>query len=782
MAERSFPGADYTLSGRVQGVGLRPALFRLAQSLGLSGRLWNEGARARLQLWGPADRLETFRRCLPEALPAAARLDDLRVAPLSPGKAPWHQGLTVEAGRFQTEGGLPLPDRALCARCRSDLLEGPLAFRGYAHLGCTDCGARQAVFIDWPWQREHTSLSGFAWCPECRHRFNDPDDRRFHAENLVCARCGPRSWLAWPNAPETDPLPQTDIWATAARALQSGQILTLMGLSGTHLLCDTRNLSAVQSLRARKRRPAQPLAILVADEEALRQVLPGVLESLPQPRGVIDSLSSPTGPIVVLPVDPALRPPWMEACAPGLDRLGVMFASSGQQLCLLQAWQQQCPLPAVLVCTSANLHGAPMPITVAEARATLGPLSDLAVLHDRPIRQGADDSVLIAQGAAAPQVVRVGRGLAPLPINCPASDMSVVLALGGYLKNTFCLTQGSKAWLSPHIGDLDHPDTCDRLEQTVLQWLQWARCRPDHLVSDLDPDSHAYRLAERWSHEWQIPWTRVQHHQAHLGSVLIETPDLIGKTVLGVALDGHGLGSDHQPWGGELLRGQGLDWQRLGHLATLPLPGGDLASRDLDRLIIGFALQQEWPALLEATLQRRPDLACLAQVDWRYWPQTSSCGRWFDLAAAVLGVCRTNTYEGEAAQRLEALAGAPPPKGVATDYRMADGRVIRGTDGRLDPAPLIRYLVEQPSPHSARLFHATLCAGLCDWIRDAANRHGHQAIVLSGGCLLNHWLADYLPRLLAPLGIQAYRNQQVPCTDAGLALGQAWCVISSGRC
>ena len=503
--------------------------------------------------------------------------------------------------------------------------------------------------------------------------------------------------------------------------------------------------------------------------------------------------------------------------------LGVMLPNNPLQYLLFHellgrpeglAWLEQ-PAPLVLVCTSANRSGAPLIHDPLQARSELRGIADLLVMHDRPILFPCDDGVV--KPTVPIPLIRPGRGMAPMTLTLPTGGPSV-LALGGHLKTTVAITCGDQLVLSPQVGDLDHPDTCLRLEATARHLLEIAGIRPAVIACDLSPDTFSHRLAQRMAREMNIPCLTIQHHHAHLAAVLAEHPELLGERVLGVALDGHGEGEDGRSWGGEIFLTRAAGSRRLGHLQPLPLPGGEAAIRDLRRLALGFAAAMGKPLPRHLADPADPLQALILQSPVERWPHTSSCGRWFDLAAVHCGVAPWVSHEGEAAMALETLALAaqqrasgstantsvPTRKGVGDhpgnavtrarqparrgsstatggidrSHWLSTCRALIDDHGLLDLAPVVVGLAAvADGAEAAWLFHEALAEGLCRWIVHHARLQGLHRVVLGGGCLVNRWLADDLVQRLSEQGIMAYTNRQLPCNDSALSVGQAWAAM-----
>jgi hydrogenase maturation protein HypF len=629
----------------------------------------------------------------------------------------------------------------------------------YAFTTCTHCGPRYTVTRSIPYDRAQTSLAAFPLCQECAQEYLTPSDRRFHAETTCCPNCGPRLQLldASGQSVQTDPIAET------VRRLRAGQILAIKGLGGFHLACDARNAQAVALLRHRKHREEKPLAVMALNAGSLQDFARIDAAELRQ-------LRSSAAPIVLCRKGRSELP----GVAPGLPWLGVMFASTPLHLLL---WHEACGQPAgsawlentndlVLVMSSANPQGEPLVCGNAEALGRLNGITDAFLMHDRAIVVRCDDSVVRSSGA----FIRRARGFTPLPIAL-AQTGPTVLALGGHLKNTVCVFKGQKAYLSQHIGTLDNAASIDFLEESVQHLLALLDVRPDCIAHDLHPDFATTRMAQRWAIQWNVPAIAVAHHHAHIAAICAEHG--VGQPVLGLAIDGVGLGPDGSLWGGELLRVDAAACERVGHLLTMRLPGGERAAREPWRMAVSVLHGLGRGATVSAWLNRRyPErdaVLLLSMLDRTLnCPQTSSMGRLFDAAAGLLGVRAQSLYEGQAAMELEGLAYRAGP--VAP---LPGGDVLRGSV--LDFSPLLGYLADCDDPcYGAALFHATLGHGLARWICQAASQCAINTIAVGGGCAMNEVLMAVLRRDLKLAGLDLLEAHLAPPNDGALALGQGW--------
>lgn len=757
------------IRGLVQGVGFRPYVWRLANELGLDGWVCNDGAGVCVVVAG--QQLAEFLVRLPLEAPPLARIDAIVE---EPGEVSGEKGFAIRdslPGAISTAIG---PDAAICPECIAEICNPVDRRWRYAFTTCTHCGPRYTVSRGIPYDRARTSLATFQLCPPCADEYTTPADRRFHAETTCCPDCGPQVHLL---DAAGHMLPGDPLAATLA-LLQAGRIVAIKGLGGFHLACDARNAAAVAELRQRKQREAKPFAVMGLN--------PASLAAYAQIADDSESLlRSAAAPIVLCPKAGAE----LHGVAPGLAWLGAMLPATPLHLLL---WHEAAGRPAgtawlaaesglLLVMTSANPHGEPLVIGNDEALERLADIADAYLLHDREILVRCDDSVVKPgtdhgsppqNRGLSPVLLRRARGYVPLPIPL-ASDGPCVLALGGFLKNTLCLSKGDAAWLSQHIGSLDNVSAIGFLEEMAAHLPAILAVRPEVIVHDLHPDYPSTHLAQRLAGELGVPALAVGHHHAHIAAVAAE--HRCEEPLLGLAIDGVGLGQDGGLWGGELLRVDSIACTRLGHLQTLQLPGGDRAAREPWRMAVaalhsvglayrvGGWLLQHYPQHEAGPLLTMLDrkLRC---------PPTSSLGRWFDAAAGLLGRRAEMQYEGQAAMELEGLAAAHGPVDpLAGGWRLSD-------DGQLlDLSPLIPVLLNCREPaFGAALFHATVAAALAEWIVLALRRESLATVAVAGGCALNGVLMVALRRYLQAADVRLLEARLAPANDGGLALGQAW--------
>ena len=726
------------VKGLVQGVGFRPHVHGLARRHGLTGWVCNDGGGVNIEVQGAE--LERFVTELRAQAPPLARIDELQTIEIPLCREHGFDIRTSHPGPVTTA---ITPDSGVCEDCLTELFEPHSRYYSYPFLNCTRCGPRYTVTRALPYDRARTSMAAFPMCDACAREYRDPDDRRFHAQPTACAICGPRLSM-----------PVGDILGH----IEAGRIVALKGLGGYHLVCDARNEQAVRRLRQRKNREEKPFAVMMANLASAAR-----LAYCDAAAGAL--LEDDKRPIVLLPKRDAAR--LAPAIAPGLRCLGVMLPYTPLHYLLFHeaagrpdgtAWLHR-PQTAVFVMTSANPGGEPLVTDDTEATRRLAGIADVIVSHDRPICVRADDSVMqVLDGA--PAVIRRARGYVPEAIGL-ARELPTTLALGAYLKNTICITRGREAFVSQHIGDLNNPQTIDFFEETVAHLLGILAVEPERVAHDTHPDFYSTRFAASLG----LPAVAVQHHHAHLAAVAAEHG--VTEPAVGLALDGFGLGENNASWGGELLFLEETGYTRLGHLAPLKQPGGEVAAREPWRM--AAAVLERLGRTREITTRFTGQRAAgrLAGIMDKNinCPPTTSCGRLFDAACGLLGLQPVTSFEGQAAMRLEGL--------VTETMVLPNGWRI--DDEQLDLLPLMARLADcDDVVAGANLFHGTLTAALTEWAAQAARRAGVRTVLLGGGCLLNHVLAQGLNRQLAARGLRPLTARQVPPNDGGLSLGQAW--------
>ncbi|MDQ6887833.1 MAG: carbamoyltransferase HypF [Gemmatimonadota bacterium] len=745
---RSTRGARFVrVRGVVQGVGFRPFVFRLASDHGVTGWVLNAGDGVQIHAEGGEEALESFIRELDDHPPPAARIESVDVSPADVGN--FDRFRILDSVGAERPTARISPDLPVCEACLAELLEPTDRRFGYPYITCTDCGPRFSIIFGLPYDRARTTMADWQMCRRCSAEYHDPGDRRFHAQPLACGECGPH--LVLEDAGRTVAGDDAAIGAAVA-LLRAGGIVAMKGLGGYHLACDAEQGDAVAALRVRKYRKDRPFAVMARDVETAR----AVVDLSPEAEAL---LISSHRPIVLAPARTELR----NVAPENLD-LGVMLPYTPLHYLLYAGGA-----PRLLVMTSANHSSEPIAYRDEDARDRLSDIADAFLIGERPIARRVDDSVARV-GALGPVVLRRSRGYAPGAVaRLPATEP--ILAVGADLKNTITLVIAGEAIVSQHVGDLEYHDAYIAFEETIRDLLSMHTVTPEELsvVHDLHPQyaSTAYALA--------LPSRQrraVQHHRAHVASVLAERGAL-AKRVIGVAFDGTGYGDDGTIWGGELFAGSVLDGlRRVAHLRAAVLPGGDAAARWPVQAAAGFLSGVDGLPDLTAPPFRFPPryLAArrLAGSGPRTFP-TTSAGRLFDTVAALVGFTREVTFEGQAAIWLEQLArrdgsarSYPVPfAGGELDFRLALLAVV-------DDRARGRAVEE-----IARAFHRGLARGIADAIIALCDGEATDTAVLSGGVFQNDLLLADVVASLGTTRIQLWTNREVPPNDGGISLGQA---------
>jgi hydrogenase maturation protein HypF len=743
--------------GVVQGVGFRPFVHRVATELGLAGFVGNDTEGVVIEVEGDATSVARLEARLTADAPPLARIFGVEGTPLDPrGSAGFR---IVESDSSDTVSTFVSPDIAVCDDCLAEMSNPADRRYRYPFTNCTNCGPRFTITRRLPYDRPNTTMCDFPLCDTCAAEYDDPADRRFHAQPVACASCGPRLWFEG----ATGTVEGTDAALAAAQAsLARGEVVAIKGLGGYHLACDATSPAAIETLRRRKQRAHKPLAVMVRDLATAH-----ALALISRPEAA--RLCSPERPIVLL----ARRngSPLAEPVAPGHPHIGLLLPYTPLHHLLF------CPVPgaaaaapSMVVMTSGNLTDEPICFDDADARRRLGRIADTWLVHDRPIHVPCDDSVVRMAGREE-LPIRRSRGFAPLPVRLPF-EVAPVLAMGGELKNTFCLAAGRHAWVSQHIGDMGSLETQIAFERSTRQFGDIYRIQPPHLAADAHPGYQTRRWADDRS---TAPVVLVQHHHAHIAAVMVEHEVPADGHVIGFAFDGTGYGSDGAIWGGEVLLAGYEDFIRATHLRYVPWPGGDASVRKPYRAALAhlWAAGLEWapdlppvraPAEPERRVLRRQlerDVSCIP---------TSSMGRLFDAVSSLLGVCHVATYEAQAAIELEWIAAAHLDRARPYAFGQADGAI--------DPAPLLRDLIGDlrrgcPVGPMAAGFHLAVATLIAEWADRLRQQTGIEQVALSGGVFQNLLLLGLAGQALAQRDLEVLTHRLVPSNDGGLALGQA---------
>lgn len=761
------------MTGVVQGVGFRPFSHRLATELCLAGHVGNDAGGVFIEVEGPASAVESFEARLAQEAPPLCRIHEISSMPLEPIGERAFEVVESLAGS-QVSTFVP-PDVATCSSCLRELFDP--RDRRYRHpfINCTDCGPRFTITVRLPYDRRNTTMAGFAMCRSCEKEYQDPADRRFHAQPIACPDCGPE--LRFVSA-RGEVAAGDGALAAAQICIAAGRVVAVKGIGGYHLCCDATSDAAVKLLRSRKRRAEKPFAVMVRDLEGARRFArPDDEES--------KLLSRPERPIVLL--CPRSGAVLSEAIAPGSPRLGVMLAYSPlHHLLFAPVPGFSTPVPECLVMTSGNLSEEPICYRDDDARERLAPLVDAWLTHDRDIHVPCDDSVaMVVDGVEVP--LRRSRGYVPLPVWLP-EESGTLLATGGEMKNAFCLARGRQAWMSQHIGDMGSLETLEAFERAVEHLGELYGAKATRVVTDMHPSYLVGRWGQEWAQRKGTPLGIVQHHHAHLASVMVENEMPRDSRAVGFVFDGTGYGMDGTVWGGEVLVGGYASVERAAHLRCVPLPGGDAAVRAPYRMALAHlrASGVDWDDDLPPVriAKEAGELAALERQLVRNvgCVQTSSVGRLFDAVSALLGFVYRSTYEGHAAVVLEAaaLSGVGQPGTEWPDLH------FDLTAEEFDPSRLLATMVAElrqgrPRSSLAADFHSAVARLVGDLGARLCASAGLDVVALSGGVFQNALLLSLVKKELAGLGLRAITHRMVPPNDGGLALGQVAVAVARWR-
>lgn len=740
---RSEPGPtavdarEIRVRGQVQGVGFRPFVWRLARRFNLCGEVLNDPCGVLIRVEGQA--LDDFEAALKAEAPALARVDMIESRP---GAGTGAESFNIaKTHRRGADTGVT-PDAAICADCLAEIRSSGGRRSGYPFANCTHCGPRFTIIQSVPYDRAATTMAPFIMCTACQSEYDDPEDRRFHAQPAACPECGPRIWLE----PGETNSPMTE----AAALLRAGKILAVKGLGGFHLAADAENTAAVSTLRERKQRPGKPLALMGRMEHIRRCAAVSEAEAA--------LLEDTAAPIVLL--ERKESGGLADGIAPGQKRLGWMLPHTPLHHLLIDAFD------GPLVMTSANTSGAPQITGNEEARLKLAGAADVFLMHDRDIVRRLDDSVeaVTAQGL---MTLRRARGRAPEMLPAPPGFEAApqITACGGHVKSAICLLKNGGAILSHHLGDLDNEETRAAFLHAVQDYTALFDHAPETAACDAHPDFFSSRHVAGTG----LPVMPVQHHHAHFAACLGENAwPLNGPPVAAIVLDGFGLGPGGEAWGGEVLVGGYRSFERAAHLFPAPLPGGDAAAREPWRNLLVRLDQAGLSHLADEILSGHPvETLRRAVAQGINAPLSSSAGRLFDAFAAALSLTGDiQTYDGEAPMLLEALAHECP-ENAKQPYPFGEN---------LDPAPLFQAWARDRAEGAAPAvmawrFHAGLAEAAAGAVRSFAESGAVSAVALSGGCFQNALLRDLVISGLP--GIDVLVHRRTPANDGGLAFGQA---------
>ena len=778
----STEALEIRVRGRVQGVGFRPTVWRLARDLALSGEVRNDAQGVLIRVRGPRAAIDLLLQRLEREPPPLAHIESVEARAFEGVLPSGFKIVESVRGTARTEIS---PDAAMCKPCAQEVSD-PFSRRyRYPFTTCTHCGPRLTIVQAVPYDRAQTTMRGFDLCPACDKEYRDPADRRFHAETTACYSCGPKARLLRLDGStfHFERYSMLDDVDAAGSLIQKGEIVAIKGLGGFHLACDAANATVVERLRQLKKRDTKPFALMARDLDVVRRFCTVRAEEEA-------ALTGTAAPIVLLQADGPERLP--EAVAPGLRTLGFMLPTTPLHALVLRR------LSRPVVMTSGNLCEEPQCTGDSDAKARLAGIASYALLHDRDIANRVDDSVVRSMGGTM-RLLRRARGYAPAPLRLPPGFESApeLLAYGAHLKSTFCLVRDGAAVLSQHQGDLDDALTFDDYRRNLALFTQLFDHQPIALAADQHPEYLSTKLAHDRADRERLPLLLVQHHHAHIAACLAENQrPLNAPPVLGIALDGLGLGEGGEIWGGEFLLADYRSSRRLATFKPVAMLGGDRAGREPWRNLYAHLMAElGWAELsmnfneLEAvqSLTHRPRAMLDAMLrDGIHSPKASSCGRLFDAVAAALGICRERQgYEGEAATRLEALVDrdALANEDEALAYPFTVPRLKPSGLPYLEPlgvwnALLGDLILKTPPGVIAARFHRGLAKVIAKLAlklaaRDSEGGPRFDAVALSGGCFQNRVLFEEVRRRLLDLDFKLLTHAQVPAGDGGLALGQA---------
>jgi hydrogenase maturation protein HypF len=747
------------VSGIVQGVGFRPYIYRLAISRQLKGTIHNTSAGVTIQIQGPAEIVRDFVEHLPADAPPLAHITSFAVHDLPCNSD--QDFRIVHSHEGEEVRTLISPDVAICRDCLRELFDPKDRRYRYPFINCTNCGPRFTIVRDIPYDRPSTSMAVFPMCPACLTEYENPLDRRFHAQPNACWKCGPRVEL-WDKSGRR--IECRDPIAEAVSGLHAGLVVAVKGLGGFHLAVDAMNSAAVPLLRQRKRRVEKPFAVMVPDLQAAEEIC-----QLDDAAATV--LQSIQRPIVLLPKKtPNLIP---DAVAPFNQYLGIFLPYTPLHYLLLAEGAFK-----ALVMTSGNLSEEPIAIDNREAIARLNGLADFFLVHDRDILLRCDDSVVrVAEGVT--QQLRRSRGFVPVPVflkdDRTKTDQPSVLAVGGELKNTICLTKGKHAFLSQHIGDLENVESYSFFHEAIRHLEQILEIKPQIIAYDLHPNYFSTKWALQQSGAQLVG---VQHHHAHIASCMAENH--IEGRVIGFALDGAGYGTDGHIWGGEVLIAGYDSFDRVAHFEYVPLPGGEAAIREPWRMAVSYLAHHFGREFLKLDIpfarqlnRKKTDFFLRMMGQGVNSPFTSSCGRLFDAVAALIGIRQQVNYEAQAAIELEM---AIIPSADETGYPLE--LMSDGDNWIISTRPLFEALIEDlrrsvPVSAISRRFHNGLVEGFVKLATILRTKTAFNRVCLSGGTFHNIYLSQRLEAQLSKAGFEVFTQNEVPSGDGGLSLGQA---------
>ena len=751
--------------GIVQGVGFRPTVSRHATSNGICGTVCNKGPYVEIYAQGQKKQMEGFLKALEVQPPKRAAILKINTEDVT-AETDMHFETFDIIESEKTKGEIFVsPDIAICEECKEEMYDPK--DRRYLHpfINCTCCGPRLTILDALPYDRERTSMKEFPMCPDCAEEYEDETTRRYDAQPVCCNKCGPEVYLIGRSERGRDAITYT------RRMISEGKIVAIKGIGGFHLCCDATNEEAVQRLRTLKRRPAKPFAVMAKDESVVKR------ECVVTPKQEM-ILTGHQKPILLLDKENGGR--LAPSIAPGNPKVGVMLPYAPVQLLIFQ-YDDGIKMPDILVMTSGNTSGAPICREDTEAVAELSHLCDAMLSHNRKIRIRADDTVMDFY-KNEPYMIRRSRGYAPLPFMMSTDWKGKVLAVGGELKNTFCIGVDSRFYPSPYVGDLEDLRTVKALQETIQRFQTLLEVHPQVVVCDLHPKYNSTVVAE----ELGYPIVKVQHHYAHILSCMVEND--CQEPVIGVAFDGTGYGTDGTIWGGEILLADYEDFTRFGNITPFLQIGGDVSAKEGWRIAVSMIYGYTKDRELAGEIMKKLDLCSekeskvqFAMADRKLNAVLStSVGRLFDAVSAILGIRHKSSFEGEASMALEFAAEAYEQKDHEQKQNEKIDPLVYEEDGHviLNTQLLVQRIVEAKlqGADSGRLaywFHEILAEQITAVCVEARNVSGRQKAVLSGGVFQNRLLLRLTEERLTEEGFEVLRHRMVPPNDGGIAVGQA---------
>ena len=743
--------------GIVQGVGFRPFISRIADEFFILGSVANKGSYVEIFAQGTAENLEKFVRAITENAPPRSAILKIDVTEISSEKN--FTSFEIVESEHAAGDIFVSPDIAICENCARELFNP--ADKRYLHpfINCTACGPRLTILENMPYDRERTSMKDFPMCESCKAEYFNPNSRRYDAQPVCCNECGPEVYIL--NSQEKN----HDAIKKVRKILASGGIAAIKGTGGFHLACDARNFSAVQKLRESKIRPSKPFAVMFKNLDAVKAecILTDNQKTF---------LDSPQKPIVLLQKNSACT--IAENVAPQINKIGAMLPYTPLHLLIFDFPDEIKNFPTALVMTSGNPSG--VPITIDDADALKNLECDVIISNNRKILLRADDSVMDFIDDT-PSMIRRSRGYSPLPIFYDNSLLPVAscllpaLAIGGELKNTFCLAKNNLLYPSPYIGDVGDLRTVEILKSSIRRMMNLLEIRPEIVACDLHPRYHTSQVAAEFAEKFNIPLIKIQHHYAHILSCMAENN--FGGEVIGVAFDGTGYGDDGTIWGGEIFICDTKNYRRVSHIAKFKQAGGDKSARECWRNAISMLKDFSVAKDLNLTDEKNISAQIFMLEKNLNCVESTSCGRLFDAVSAVLGICKVSSYEGEAAMKLQSAAETST-KNFECDFEIEN--LILPTD-KLFNKIVMQKLNGGNVADLAKYFHVQLAEFIAQVCEKISLQTKIKTVALSGGCFQNSLLTSLTIQKLKLRGLNVLRHKLIPPNDGGICLGQALAAI-----